>query len=121
MAPLTYRDDEILAWNLLSQAFFCSTPAELFFRPDRSSAAPTCREAVKDGCHFRQPPEGLVLDGREHDGTLAVSERKTATGGSSVRFVTTVILVAFQFPFPTLCGAPHKVGYVAQTNMWRRA
>ena len=26
---------------------------------------------------FSRPPEGLVLDGRENDGTLAVSERKT--------------------------------------------
>jgi hypothetical protein len=23
--------------------------------------------------------------------------------------------------FPVLCGAPHKYGYVAQSNMWRRA
>ena len=28
---------------------------------------------------FLRPSEGLVLDGREHDGTLAVSERRTAT------------------------------------------
>jgi hypothetical protein len=50
--------------------FFCSTPAEPFFRPDRSSTAPSCRVAVKDGRAFRGHPKGLVLDGREHDGTL---------------------------------------------------
>ena len=38
---------------------------------------------------FSRPPEGLVLDGREHDGTLAVSERKTTMRGSGARLVIT--------------------------------
>src|ERR1700730_17891649 len=50
--------------------------------------------------HFSRPPEGLVLDGREHDGTLAVSERKTSLRGSGARLVTTAILAASRFPFP---------------------
>jgi hypothetical protein len=47
-----------------------------------------------------RPPEGLVLDGREHDGTLAVSERKTTMRGSGVHLVTTAIVAASRFPFP---------------------
>jgi hypothetical protein len=49
---------------------------------------------------FGGHPKGLSLYGREHDGTLSVSERRTATGGTSARFVTTAILVTSQFPFP---------------------
>ena len=58
---LAYRDDKILARNLLSRPFFCLTPAEPFFRPDRSSTAPSCRVAVKDGRAFRGHPKGLSL------------------------------------------------------------
>src|ERR1700719_3395629 len=61
MAALAYRDDKILARNLLSRPFFCLTPAEPFFRPDRSSTAPSCRVAVKDGRAFRCHPKGLSL------------------------------------------------------------
>jgi len=61
MAPLAYRDDKILARNLLPHPFFCLTPAEPFFRPDRSSTAPSCRVAVKDGRTFRGHPKGLSL------------------------------------------------------------
>src|SRR5207344_1126347 len=43
---------------------------------------------------FSRPPEGLVLDGREHDGTLAVSERKTNMRGSGAYLVITAILAA---------------------------
>src|SRR4051794_9697496 len=60
MAALAYRDDNILARNLLSHPFFCLTPAEPFFRPDRSSTAPSCRVAVKDGRAFRGHPKGLL-------------------------------------------------------------
>src|ERR1700687_2259232 len=49
---------------------------------------------------FSRPPEGLVLDGREHDGTLAVSERKTTMRGSGARLVATAIVAASRFPFP---------------------
>jgi len=49
---------------------------------------------------FSRPPEGLVLDGREHDGTLAVSERKTILRGSGARLSTTEIVAASRFPFP---------------------
>ena len=48
---------------------------------------------------FSRPPEGLVLDGREHDGTLAVSERKTTMRGSGARLVTTAIVAASRFRF----------------------
>ena len=61
MAALAYRDDKILARNLLLRPFFCLTPAEPFFRPDRSSTAPSCRVAVKDGRAFRGHPKGLSL------------------------------------------------------------
>ena len=61
MAALAYRDDKILARNLLSHPFFCLTPAEPFFRPDRSTTAPSCRVAVKDGRAFRGHPKGLSL------------------------------------------------------------
>ena len=61
MAALAYRDDKILARNLLTHPFFCLTPAEPFFRPDRSSTAPSCRVAVKDGRAFRGHPKGLSL------------------------------------------------------------
>ena len=63
MAALAYRDDKILARNLLLRPFFCLTPAEPFFRPDRSTAAPSCRVAVKDGRAFRGHPKGLSLYG----------------------------------------------------------
>src|SRR5205814_6850438 len=61
MAALAYRDDKILARNLPSYPFFCLTPAEPFFRPDRSSTAPSCRVAVKDGRAFRGHPKGLSI------------------------------------------------------------
>ena len=44
-------------------------------RPDLRSPQPPRAAAVKDGRHLRRPPEGLVLDGREHDGTLAAVGR----------------------------------------------
>src|ERR1700674_1106522 len=61
MVALAYRDDKILARNLLSRPFFCLTPAEPFFRPDRTPTAPSCRVAVKDGRAFRGHPKGLSL------------------------------------------------------------
>jgi hypothetical protein len=60
MAALAYRDDKILARNLLSRPFFCLTPAEPFFRPDRSSTAPSCRVAVnpyRSGSGYAVPRE----------------------------------------------------------------
>jgi hypothetical protein len=48
--------------------FFCSTPADPFFRPDRRFLAPSCRAAVKDGASSA-PPKACP-DGREHDGML---------------------------------------------------
>ena len=62
MAALAYRDDKILARNLLLRAFFCLTPAEPFFRPDRSTTAPSCRVAVKDGA-LSAATAGLSLYG----------------------------------------------------------
>jgi hypothetical protein len=52
--------------------------------------------------HFSRPPEGFVLDGREHDGTLAVSERKMTMRGSGARLVTMAIVAASRFPFRSL-------------------
>ena len=52
---------------------------------------------------FSRPPEGLVLDGREHDGTLAVSERKRITRGqpgTPRHQRQTAIIAASRFPFP---------------------
>ena len=62
MAALAYRDDKILARNLLLRPFFCLIPAEPFFRPDRSTTAPSCRVAVKDAALLRAA-EGLSLYG----------------------------------------------------------
>jgi hypothetical protein len=50
--------------------------------------------------HFSRPPEGLVLDGREHDGMLAVSERKTIMRGSGALLAITGDPRGFPFPFP---------------------
>jgi hypothetical protein len=56
--------------------FFCSTAPQSFFRPDRRHVWPSRAAGVKDG-RFLQPPEGLVLDGREHDGSLvSIGARK---------------------------------------------
>src|SRR5580692_6672112 len=49
---------------------------------------------------FSRPPEGLVLDGREHDGKLAVSERKMTMRGSRVRLVITAHGDHRGFPVP---------------------
>ena len=70
-----------------------------------SSRGFSCRFRTFGGClgdgrAFSRPPEGLVLDGREHDGTLAVSERKTTMRSRRVRLVTTAILATSRFPFP---------------------
>src|SRR6516162_1611313 len=87
MAALAYRDDKILARKLLSHPFFCLTPAEPFFpRPQFDCAIVS--SGGQGWPRFSRPPEGLVLDGRESDGTLAVSGRKTcgaAKHGSSPR------------------------------------
>ena len=100
MAALAYCDDKILARNLLLRPFFCSTPAS-HSRPDRSTTAPSCR--VAEGWpRFSRPPEGLVLYGREHDGTLAVSKRKTSMRGSGARLVTTAIIAHFPVPVPAV-------------------
>jgi hypothetical protein len=46
---------------LLIYAFFCSTSAKPFFRPDRNSIALPCRAAVKDGRRLGGHPKGLFL------------------------------------------------------------
>ena len=88
MAALTYRDDKILARNVLLRPFFCLTPAEPFFRPDRSSTAPSCRVAVKDGRAFRGHPKGLSLTAAS---TMAHWRYRSGRGsrvGSRARLVT---------------------------------
>jgi hypothetical protein len=49
--------------------FFCSTAPQAFFRPDRRHVWPPRAAAVNDGPSLG-PPEGLVIDGREHGGML---------------------------------------------------
>src|SRR6516165_12436803 len=99
MAALAYRDDKFLARNLLPYPFFCLTPAEPFFRPDRSSTAPSCRVAVKDGRTFRGHPKGLSLTAAS---TMARwryrSGRRPCV--ADARLVITAILAASRFPFP---------------------
>ena len=73
-------------------SFFCLTPAEPFFRPDRSSTAPSCRVAVKHGRTFRRHPKGLCLTAASTAACCAVSERETAKGASSARFDATAML-----------------------------
>ena len=88
MAALTYRDDKILARNVFLRPFFCLTPAEPFFRPDRSSTAPSCRVAVKDGRAFRGHPKGLSLTAAS---TMAHWRYRSGRGsrvGSRARLVT---------------------------------
>jgi len=54
---------------LPNYAFFCSTSAKPFFRPDRSSIAPPCRAAKKPnlfkpifGAYFKNFANGKVAD-----------------------------------------------------------
>jgi len=104
MAALAYRDDKILARNLLSHPFFCLTPAEPFFRPDRSSTAPSCRVAVKDGRAFRGHPKGLSLTAAR---TMARwRSRVEHMRGSEAYLVTPAIVAASRFPFPRLYRSP---------------
>jgi len=98
MAALTYRDEKILAQKVLSDPFFCSTPAEPFFRPDRSSTAPSCRVAVKDGRAFRGHPKGLSLTATSTMARWRSRRRKTCVGHRSTRHHHSV--AASQFPFP---------------------
>ena len=63
MAALAYRDDKILARNLLLPILLFDPGGAIFFRPDRSTTAPSCRVAVKDGRAFRGHPKGLSLYG----------------------------------------------------------
>ena len=100
MATLAYRDDKILARKLLSHPFFCLTPAEPFFRPDRSSTAPSCRVAVKDGRAFRGHPKGLSL-------TAASTMAQSNCGRGGRRPCVAAEQVSsprrssrFRFPFP---------------------
>ena len=59
-----------------SGSFFCSTAPQAFFCPDRGFATPSRAAAVKDGPTCG-PPEGLVLDGREHDSRQGPNKRMT--------------------------------------------
>jgi len=51
---------------------------------------------------FSRPPEGLVLDGGEHDGMLAALERKTGPCRSAVvsRHTAIILISHFRFPHP---------------------
>jgi hypothetical protein len=49
-------------WSSCVGVFFCSAPAEPFFRPGPHDDGPVRGAAVKTRLG---PPEGLVLDGRE--------------------------------------------------------
>src|ERR1700680_4392844 len=52
-----------------SNPYSGSTPPEAYSRPDRRTAKPS-RAAAVQGWRAA-PPEGLVLDCREHDGSIA--------------------------------------------------
>src|ERR1700748_3249997 len=93
MATLAYRDDKILARKLLSHPFFCLTPAEPFFRPDRSSTAPSRRVAAKDGPTFRGDPKGSSLTAASTMARWRYRSGRTIRG-SGARHVITAILVA---------------------------
>src|SRR6266705_2870037 len=101
MATLAYRDDKILARNLLSHPFFCLTPAEPFFRLDRSSTAPSCRAAVKDGRAFRGHPKGLSLTAASTMARWRYRSGRTMRG-SGARLVTTADPRGFPVPLPAL-------------------
>src|SRR6516165_6220341 len=51
---------------------------------------------------FSRPPEGLVLDGGEHDGMLAASERKTGHAGRPwcTAHCDHILISHFRFPHP---------------------
>ena len=100
MAALTYRDDKILARNLLLCRFFCLTPAEPFFRPDRSSTAPSCRVAVKDGRAFRGHPKGLSLTAASTMARWRYRSGRRPCVGSRARLVTTAHADHRGFPLP---------------------
>jgi hypothetical protein len=72
MAALAYRDDKILARNLLSHPFFCLTPAEPFFRLDRNSMRRRVERRSRMAAAFGGHREAArsVLDGREHGGII---------------------------------------------------
>ena len=89
MATLAYRDDKFLARNLLPYPFFCLSPAEPFFRPDRSSTAPSCRVAVKDGRTFRGHPKGLSLTAASTMARWRYRSGRTSMRGSGARLVIT--------------------------------
>ena len=101
MAALAYRDDKILARNLLSRPFFVFDPGGAILPPRPQFDCAIVSSGGQGWPRFSRPPEGLVLDGREHDGTLAVSERKTTMRGSGAGLVTTTI-VAVPVPVPAV-------------------
>jgi hypothetical protein len=92
MATLAYRDDKSWQETCFRGHSFGLTPARSQFDCAIVSSG------GQGGPHFSRPPERLVLDCREHDGTLAVSERKTTMRGSGARPVSTAILAASRFP-----------------------
>src|SRR6476619_7942473 len=69
ISALTYLDHEMLARDLPINEFFCSTSAKPFFRPDRVQLRRRVERRSRMAAAWR-PPAGLVLDGREHGGTL---------------------------------------------------
>jgi hypothetical protein len=62
---------------LASGPFFCSAPAEPFFRPGHAIQALARAGAVKDAQFAR--PRGLALDGPEHDGRIERAGDHAAT------------------------------------------
>ncbi len=68
--------------------YFCSTPPEAYFRPDRMPHRPARADAVKDGRRRALAAGSAVarplLDGIEHDGTLAVAGRPPQSCGNGL-------------------------------------
>lgn len=80
---------------MLTYAFFCSTWAKPFFRPDRNSIALPCRVAVKDGRRLGGHPKGLSLT------AVSTVAGSGAAGGEDIN-------TACDFPLP-LPRVPYNV------------
>jgi hypothetical protein len=101
MAALAYRDDKKLGTKPAFAPILLFDPGGAILPPRPQFDCAIVSSGSQGWPRFSRPPEGLVLDGREHDGTLAVSERKTTMRGGGAGLVTTTI-VAVPVPVPAV-------------------
>src|SRR5262249_4971518 len=111
-SPRNHRLGPLLVWgefcqggaarvlSIFSSVSFFVRPGSRFFVPTCTSALPARAEAVKDGrvsAHRR-----LVLEGSEHDGTLAVIGMTTSRGAAArgTKHRATSLYAAGQRPRP---------------------